>query len=371
MQSNHILFVNAGLENGGGLTHIISLLKELNRQGYVADLLVFADGPVAEAARQEHINVFVLDSPHRLSLSLRKRIIRFINAHDYNIVHTHGPRANMYLMLVRNQIHKTGKKWFVTVHSDPLLDFSNRGIVGRIFTKLNIKSLKKADGIFAVSSVFTKIVEEKIRIPKEKVVTIVNGIVFHQKEYPRQAHNGFNMIYVARMTAVKNHVLLLEAFKKADLVNTHLFLAGDGELYNEISQKIKELKLEKNVTMIGFQTQKQLTIMYEKIDLALLVSMSESFPLVLLEAADHHVPVLATNVGDVRLLIKDNELGFLIPANDEVALISKLRLANKEWSNGKLPFMGDKLFDYASNNFTISKQADSVLKGYAGLLKEV
>ena len=50
-----VLHVNAGLESGGGLTHIINLLTEAKLQGKDFTLLCLAEGPVAKAAREAQV----------------------------------------------------------------------------------------------------------------------------------------------------------------------------------------------------------------------------------------------------------------------------------------------------------------------------
>lgn len=50
-----VLHVNAGLEKGGGLSHIVNLLTEANRQDADFELLTLADGPVAKAAKKQEL----------------------------------------------------------------------------------------------------------------------------------------------------------------------------------------------------------------------------------------------------------------------------------------------------------------------------
>lgn len=135
-----VLHINAGLENGGGLTHIINLLTEARDEGDDFELLTLAEGPVAKAARIAGINTHVLGAQSRYDLNSLKKLTQFINAGHYDIVHTHGARANMFVSLIHKKITAI---WCVTVHSDPYLDFEGRGIIGKIFTKLNLHALKK------------------------------------------------------------------------------------------------------------------------------------------------------------------------------------------------------------------------------------
>lgn len=47
----NILHINAGNEYGGGMYHVVSLVKQLCQRGVNSKLVVFEDGPVAQHAR--------------------------------------------------------------------------------------------------------------------------------------------------------------------------------------------------------------------------------------------------------------------------------------------------------------------------------
>ena len=78
----------------------------------------------------------------RYDLSILKNISEFINNEKFDIVHTHGPRANFYVSLMKKRITA---KWVTTIHSDPFEDFTKQGLKGWIFTKLNLKAFKNID----------------------------------------------------------------------------------------------------------------------------------------------------------------------------------------------------------------------------------
>ncbi|WP_460593477.1 glycosyltransferase, partial [Escherichia coli] len=73
----------------------------------------------------------------------------------------------------------------------------------------------------------------------------------------------------------------------------------------------RQLDMAPQVTFHGFMTHHQLSGLYKRIDLAVLTSYSESFPLVLLEATDNLIPILSTDVGDIHKMIPGPEYGFI------------------------------------------------------------
>ncbi|MGJ5644580.1 glycosyltransferase family 4 protein [Latilactobacillus curvatus] len=359
-----VLHINAGLENGGGLSHIIGLLSHLPADD--VELLTFADGPVAKAAEANGIKVKILGKKSRYDFSLLKMLAKYINDNNFDLVHTHGARANLFISLIK---HKIKAKWVITVHSDPRLDFMNRGALGRIFTSLNVKSLKKSDGIFAVTNNFKEILLA-LGLPDNKIKVIYNGIAFSEKAPQLQEHKNFEIVIVGRLHPIKGHAVLLEAFKAANMPNAHLTIIGDGELKSELQADVKKLGLDNQVLFTGLLTQDEINQRYLKTDLAVLSSFSESFPLVLLEAANYAIPVIATDVGDMRQLIPDDSYGWIVPTHSVKALSLALEEAYGKWQSGDLKKIGFALETNAKINFSIDKLCKTTMDGYQYFLSK-
>lgn len=360
-----VLHVNAGLENGGGLSHIVNLLTEAKNEGKDFELLTLAEGPVAQAARAAGITTHVLGANSRYDLGSLGRLTKFINEGHYDIVHTHGARANLFLSLIHKRIRAT---WCITVHSDPYLDFEGRGIIGNIFTKLNLRALRKADCIFVVTQRFTKLLINRAHVDKNKVHVIYNGIFFHSdSEIPaKYEHTYFNIINVARTEKVKGQELLLKAVKKLDDQHIRLHIAGDGSQLEALKALTRQLDMAPQVTFHGFMTQHQLSGLYKRIDLAVLTSYSESFPLVLLEATDNLIPILSTDVGDIHKMIPGPEYGFIAKTGDIDSIAKEINLAVNK-THEELRQMANTEKRYAEEHFSIKNQLDSIEKVYLTL----
>ena len=358
-----VLHVNAGLENGGGLTHIINLLKEAKNEQQNFTLLCLADGPVAQAARTAKLDVQVLGIKSRYDLGGLNKLANFINQGSFNIVHTHGPRANLFLSLIRRKIKAN---WCITIHSNPYLDFADRGLKGKIFTKANLHAISKADCIFAVTKRFANLLIKKVKIDPEKVHVIYNGTFFHEdSQIPaKYEHPNFNIVNVARAEKVKGQALLLQALKKLNNANVHLFIVGDGTELNSLKNLAQQLKLGPQVIFLGFMTHKQLKNLYRRMDLAVLTSYSESFPLVLLEASDNLLPLLSTAVGDIKVMIPDQKHGFVANIGDIDSICTQLRRAI-ETPKDQLKEMAQREKSYVERNFSLKKQLKSILQVYS------
>src|SRR5690606_7978526 len=122
--------------------------------------------------------VKVIQQNGRFDRSTSRKILSFIEEGGFTIVHSHGARSNF---LVNSLKSKLQIPWFVTVHSDPALDFLHQPkVVNKVFTILNKRALRNADHLFAVSEKF-KTMLIGMGVPAEKISPIFNGIEFHEE----------------------------------------------------------------------------------------------------------------------------------------------------------------------------------------------
>lgn len=90
--------------------------------------------------------------------------------------------------------------------------------------------------------------------------------------------------HVGRFVAQKNHGYLIDIFNEIHKKNNNsvLLLAGQGPLMEEIKNKVKSLKLEKNVKFLGQRN--DANELYQAFDVFLLPSLYEGLPVVGVEA---------------------------------------------------------------------------------------
>ena len=69
---------------------------------------------------------------------------------------------------------------------------------------------------------------------------------------------------------------------------------------------------------------------YANADIFVFPSLNEAFPLVLLEAMQFHLPVVASNVGGGIDIVKDGETGFIVPPGNSFALSEKIAVLLKD-----------------------------------------
>jgi L-malate glycosyltransferase len=369
MSQMKVLHLNAGNETGGGMFHILSLLNELNRSEFYLGL--FEKEEMYDRALELNMNAVVFNQQSKFDFTIIKKIIAFIKENEIELIHTHGARANCFAALVKPFVKV---KWLITVHSDPRDDFMGRGLTGKVYTAANKSALKKADHLLAISERFKDILID-FDIPSKKISTILNGIDFNKKlpaAYNRKElgleEDDFVIIMVARLEPVKGHKVALEAMKK--VTGSHrkvkLLLAGDGQMRMQLESFTRDHGLADYVHFLGHRN--DVERIYPIADLSILTSYSESFPLVLLEAARVSIPVITTDVGGVDQLIPDESYGWIIPVEDTDRLAESILQAMDMKASGHLLEMGKKLESYSKRQFSIEQFANNVYNVYLKLL---
>lgn len=139
------------------------------------------------------------------------------------------------------------------------------------------------------------------------------------------------VLFVGRLQEQKAPLRLVDAFFEYRRKNPEscLIIIGDGNLKARVATHIRELKLEKDVFLLGQIDKKDLPGFYRASDVLLLTSNFEGMPLSVLEALACGLPVVSTDVGEVKSVVKADFCGEVaasfVPADIAAALDKILR----------------------------------------------
>lgn len=130
-----------------------------------------------------------------------------------------------------------------------------------------------------------------------------------------------NIVFIGSINANKNVLRILDLANCFENINFHII--GNGPDYGHLLDKSKEMKL-KNIEFYGALDQNQVSELLLKMDLHVLLSRSEGFPKVILEAATFGVPSVVYSYYGADKFIPKNS-GFVVKSFDDVKeLISDL-----------------------------------------------
>lgn len=368
-----VLHLISGGDTGGAKTHLLSLMKGLNKN-IDAKVICFIEDTFYHDLKNEGINIEVFEQKSRSDMTVVTNLVKEINNGDYDIVHCHGARANFVGMFLKGKI---SIPMVTTIHSDYKLDFKDNFYKRMVFTTLNTFALKRFDYYIAISETFKEMLVER-GFKRDSIYIAYNGIDLETeldivskdkflKEYNIESNDKTLVTIVARLDKVKDHETFIKgAHKVLQNRNDVMFLiAGNGNDEERLKNLVSELKISDNVKFLGFVNDPY--SLFNAVDINTLTSLSESFPYVILEAARLKKPTISTKVGGVSRLIKDNETGYLIDigSSEQFAEKINLMLDNKE----NIKSYGENLYKEVEDNFSSDAMAKTHIEIYEEIIE--
>ena len=170
-------------------------------------------------------------------------------------------------------------------------------------------------------------------VPARKIVRVYNGAVplnrVAKEEWPPK--NGFTLVYVGRLAPVKNHALLLNAFRAAlaSMPDLRLWMVGDGSERGSLESLATELGIAAQVTFWGQQL--DVAPFFSAADAFIMSSKSEGLPMSLLQAFSLGLPAIVTDVGGMAEVVRLAKAGYTVPVTDPAEMAAAiLRLAGSD-----------------------------------------
>jgi glycosyltransferase involved in cell wall biosynthesis len=181
----------------------------------------------------------------------------------------------------------------------------------------------RVDAHVAVGVASARRMEDFYALGRHTVRSVPNGVPDRvpqtQTVAPQSAQ--LRIASVGRLDAMKAHDVLLRAIAQVD--DTHLTIWGDGAERSALETLALDLGLGDRVALPGWvdDPSEQLP----DVDVFVLPSRSEGFPLAIVEAMLAARPVIATRVGSVAEAVLEGETGLLVEKDDVAGLANALR----------------------------------------------
>lgn len=293
---------------------IIQNVKSFNH------VYVTQKGPILDILEERNIKYEIIE---KMSIREIKRVTKKYKA---KIIHAHDFTASVICALANTKVSLISH---LHNNSPWLKKFSFKSIA---FLYAGLK----ADKILTVSEsiqkeyIFSKFINDKIEcignpISRDKILSKVS-----ENDYKKK----YDICCVARITTQKNPYKFLEIINeiKKDRPNIKAIWVGDGDLKDNVLERVVELKLNKNIEFVGFQKNPYMYMAKSKI--FMLTSDWEGFGLVAFEALTLGLPCVVSNVGGLSEIV-DESCGAV--CENDLEFISEIRelLLNENYYDSK------------------------------------
>lgn len=347
-----ILHIIDSLEYGGA-QRLLSLLAQFTPpESYRMVVAVLQDkNPLAQKFEKTGVNLYLFNrarpsilKPLRfISYVYRnlKDIISICKKEHVDIIHCHLSDAEFLGILAA--VILGIRNVFITIHVSRLFPPYSKSDPRLLARKLLMRILYRfTKGIISVSKEVTDEVQNIVKVSKEKIFTLINGIdtkVFESPgdcEYIREElglnQNTKVLLNVGRLTEAKGQVYLINAMKllASRYPGIRLLIAGEGELKPFLKELVIRNELERFVIFLG--TRDDIPELLSLADVFVFPSVHEGTPLSLLEAMAAGKPIVASDIPPHRDLLVDRHSAILVSPEDSLDLaeaIEKLLMDSK------------------------------------------
>lgn len=323
-----IAFVIFALGCGGAEVVLLELVKGLDRSRFTPIVISLAPpsalSPAFDAAGIE-VHHLGLKRVQQAPLVLLRawRLVRRLRPALLQGVMFHGDLAARLLRAMGGTRHVV-----TAMHTT--------SIGSRRYEQVMHWSDRYTDAVTAVSKVVANAQIQAGSIQAEKVTVIHNGIDLKRVARPSLAEldalrarlnlcSGDRVLLcVARLEPVKEHTLLLHAFKtvSSKVDNLTLLLVGTGRLEGRLRTLAANLGISAKVRFAG-QVSPVAPVLFLA-EAFVLCSSREGLPIVVLEAMAAELPMVLTAVGGIPEMIEHEKTGLLVPSQNEQALADAL-----------------------------------------------
>ncbi len=358
------VYLITGLAYGGAENQAVQLAMRLKARGW--DIVM-----VSALRPQAYVEDLQAAGIPLYSLGIRRgvpdpraisRFARILKKERPEIVHAHMIHANLLARITRLFIPVP--VLICTAHN-----VEEKGRIGSL--RIREMAYRATDWLCDLTTHVCRTgveryIAEKV-VPAHKIRYIPNGLdVHHFYSDPKvrrwvredlELGNDFVWIAVGRFDPQKNYRCMLEAFARV-MQRKHrvrLVIVGNGSLRPTMEQFAEERGISEKVRFLGIR--KNVPHLMQAADALVMSSDWEGLPMVLLEAHASSLPVVATDVGGNREVVRDGETGFLVPPRDPEALAQAM-LRLMDLPEEERQKMGMVARQHIEANFSLDRVVD-------------
>ncbi len=313
----NIMEIVSGEEVNGAVVHCVLLSKELVKRGHSVSLLCRHNSKLIGLLKDAQVEIIESDM-HRLPTDELRRITQLAKERKIDVLHTHMTRAHNFGIFLRLY---SGIPCIATAHSH-IVQFH----------------WMFADYVIAVSDATKKFQISRNFVSQRKIETVygfmdyerLSGVSPESRQEVRASLGISVEIFlfgiIGDIIPRKGHLYLIRALQSVFERNpqARLLVVGAprrkiGEEYSAlIKSEAKRLDVEDRIIWAGYRS--DIPQVMSALDLYVLASLDEMFPVAVLEAMAARLPIVATSVGGVPECLKDCETAALVPSCDPQAL---------------------------------------------------
>ena len=300
---------------GGGAAVARGLAEELVKAGHEVELVTsgMKDLPETEmiggvdihrvrCLRRHRHYTTTLELITQIYPSFRKAL-ELIRANRYDLIHTHFIYPTGLVSYLLNKL--TGLPYVITVHGSDVPGYNpdRFQLEHKLSRWLWLAIVRNSAGLICPSDHIKRL----LRVYSDHPATIIpNGITVKPSDAVEKRNQ---ILIVSRLFKRKGVQFLLEAVRDID-TDWKVLIAGDGSYLDKLKAIAKGVRPK--IEFLGYVRGKALQDLYNSSKIFVFPSLSENFPVVLLEAMEAGCAIITSDIDSCKEVIGD--AGMTTPA---------------------------------------------------------
>ena len=314
------------------------------------------------------IDLFYFDNDGTMDLKItpiRIKMTDIIPFDNYDIIHSHCFRPDLYVLMHKNYIHKA--KIISTLHQDTFqtFRFQYNTLISHILTDVWCSIQSRFNAIITISNQLKDSYSKRFKnieviyngcnnissqdIPDKKIVDAI--------ELMRNENKIIlgTYAYITKRKGISQSIIALSR-----LENYALVIIGDGPYVKSLMQLADQLNLSDRILFFSSQLNPQIYLKY--IDIYLMTSYSEGFGLAMVEAALSHKAIICSDIPSFHEIFDAEEVDFFELDNIDSLISSILHISKSIF------LYGENAYKKANNKFTKEIMAEKYYDYYNNLI---
>jgi len=365
----------------GGAEHLaVKTANHLAAAGHESHLIVTRGPDVLSAKIQPAVKVHYLHyerssirNPLAFGASLRKGvklIAGVVRQEKIPVVQTHLPGSNFFGLLLA---WKKTCGVLATIHNNQEFHYgdTDNPVLARLRKKAYRKIMDNCQGVVAVSEEVRTSMIQDLDAGAEaaaRISVVTNAVEIPQplgqdrrdalREEAGVRPGQILILAAGRFCEQKNFgdLVIAAGRLKDDGTPFRLVIAGEGEQRDELTDQVRGLGLQDEVSLPGNLT--NLDQVMQAADVFVMSSLWEGLPLVLLEAMAAGLPVVAYGIAGIEEVVDDGVTGLTVPVGETAALAAGL--GKMAAGNDLRKRMGAAGEDRIRANYSFEKYVDKL-----------
>jgi len=363
----NILYVHTSLDTGGAQAARYLFLKYLNNKNIKVSICCLGKkGAYGLKLEELGYQVDVFNSKYGFfNVAATFKLYKYIKTGKFDIVQSSLFFAN-YHTAIAGFLARISK-FIIEEHGEHNFHLRKRHIFYRIIGHYIAKMSKM---VICCNESMKLELAKVYNIPLRKICVLKNAIddkimnlICTREEMRKKMGISANSLVVGTVGSlswIKNQEFLIDCFARINRKDKYLVLVGDGPLKQKLVKYADGLEVGDKVYFTGWR--EDVADILNIFDIFVLTSFSEGLPISLLEAMSMGLPCIATRVGGIPEVLKDDTFGKLVSPDNTEQLLDAINDMSCNMEKAKK--IGAAAREFVLKDFSVPEYINNMLKIY-------